>query len=143
MNNVGIIGYGFVGKAVSQLSSVADIEIYDPNHQQYNSIEQKVKAYNCDIIFINVPTNLKNGKLDLSIIDDCLLSYGNHHFFTDKSTIVIICQIWFLIQNFFQSARQWRTLFKKLSYILLDQNTTLKKSKNYMLSFMITIITKI
>jgi UDPglucose 6-dehydrogenase len=91
MINVGIIGFGFVGKAVSQLKNISavDLEIYDPNNEQYNSIEQKVKAYNCDVIFINVPTNLKNGKLDLSIIDDCLLSYGNHHFFTDKSTIVI------------------------------------------------------
>ena len=65
MNNVGIVGFEFVGKAVSQLSTVVNLQIYDPNNKNYNSTNNRVKAYNCDIIFINVPTNLKNGQLKI------------------------------------------------------------------------------
>ena len=88
MNNVGIVGFGFVGKAVSQLSTVANLQIYDPNNENYNSTDNRIKAYNCDIIFINVPTNLKNGQLDLSIVEDCLFSYRSLNLH-NNSTIVI------------------------------------------------------
>ena len=88
MNNVGIVGFGFVGKAVGQLSTVTDLYIYDPNNKEYSSVEQKIKTYNSDIIFINVPTNLKNGQLDLSIINECLFSYRAHNV-NKNSTIVI------------------------------------------------------
>lgn len=88
MNNVGIVGFGFVGKAVSQLSTVANLQIYDPNNENYNLTDNRIKAYNCDIIFINVPTNLKNGQLDLSIVEDCLFSYRSLNLH-NNSTIVI------------------------------------------------------
>jgi len=87
MNDVGIVGFGFVGKAVSQLSVVANLQIYDPNNQNYNSTDHIVKTYNCDIIFVNVPTDLQNGTLNTSILEECLVRYKelNNH----SSTIVI------------------------------------------------------
>tara|TARA_R100000388_G_C7243092_1_gene162966 strand:+ start:1506 stop:2330 length:825 start_codon:yes stop_codon:yes gene_type:complete len=87
-NNVGVVGFGFVGKAVSQISTIRSLDIYDPNNEDYNSVDQKIRAYNCDIIFINVPTNLKNGRLDLSILNECLFSYRAHNL-NKNSTIVI------------------------------------------------------
>lgn len=88
MSKVGIVGFGFVGKAVSQLSTITNLETYDPNNADYNSLDQKIKTYNCDIIFINVPTNLKNARLNTSILDECMFSYRAHNLNTN-STIVV------------------------------------------------------
>ena len=88
MSNVGIIGFGFVGKAVSQISTIRSLDIYDPNNENYNSVDHEIRAYNCDIIFVNVPTNLKNGRLDTSILEECMFSYRAHNLNTN-STIVI------------------------------------------------------
>ena len=75
VNNIGIIGFGFVGKAVNQLNGVCDTNIYDLYNETCNTLEHRRKAYNSDIIFINVPTNLKDGRLDTSIIEDCIYDY--------------------------------------------------------------------
>lgn len=88
IETVGIIGYGFVGKAVGQLSAIRDLAIYDLNNDKYKSVEQKIKAYNADIIFINVPTNLKDGRLDTSILKECLFAYLAHNV-ERKSTVII------------------------------------------------------
>ena len=88
VKSLGIIGYGFVGKAVNQLNAVCSTKIYDLHNSHYNTIEHKNKAYNSDIIFINVPTDLKNGRLDTSIIEECICEYKNHNLQLD-STIVI------------------------------------------------------
>lgn len=85
---VGVIGFGFVGRAVSQLSAVTDLEVYDPNIEDHRSVDQKIKAYNCDVIFINVPTNLENGNLDVSIVNECLFAYRAHNV-NENSTVVI------------------------------------------------------
>jgi len=54
-----IYGYGWVGKAMHKLFPNA--HIYDP---ELNLLCDK----KCDIAFVCVPTNLKNGKLDTSIV---------------------------------------------------------------------------
>ena len=67
-----IIGYGFVGKATEyflseKLDTKHDIYIHDPD------LGHEVNNWNeIDYAFICVPTNLKNGKLDTSIIDKIL-----------------------------------------------------------------------
>lgn len=76
MVSVGVIGYGFVGGAVSSLECVSDLRIYDVAKEDYNSEKSRIKAYNSDIVFINVPTDLnENNRLDASIIYDCLRDY--------------------------------------------------------------------
>lgn len=64
---IGIIGYGFVGKAVAQLSEVYDVEIYDPYVEGYDSL----KAFKQKYVFVCVPTPVRdNGTYDLSIVED-------------------------------------------------------------------------
>ena len=68
---IAIIGYGFVGKATARLLGLLDtkfdIQIEDPD-KDYIIENWKGIQY----AFICVPTNLKNGKLDNSIIDNIL-----------------------------------------------------------------------
>lgn len=54
-----IYGYGWVGKAMHKLFPCA--HIYDPD---LNLLCNK----KCDVAFVCVPTNLKNGKLDVSVV---------------------------------------------------------------------------
>ncbi|HZX14984.1 MAG TPA: hypothetical protein VFF49_11370 [Thermodesulfobacteriota bacterium] len=66
---VGIVGLGWVGKAMHKL--FPDAVIYDPNI--YGTTKNNVNK--CDIAFICVPTpNLKNddGELDTSIVEECV-----------------------------------------------------------------------
>lgn len=66
---IGIIGYGFVGKAVAQLSSHYVVNIYDPFVKRYSTSEHKKAAYNGDIVFVCVPTPCaSDGSLDTSIV---------------------------------------------------------------------------
>ena len=70
---IAVIGYGFVGKATYYFlteklyGELSDVYIHDPdlgyNIDNWNEI---------DYAFICVPTNLKQGKLDTSIIDKIL-----------------------------------------------------------------------
>jgi UDPglucose 6-dehydrogenase len=62
---VKIYGYGWVGKAMHDLFPEA--EIHDP---EQGFINKKV----CDVAFICVPTPLKDGKLDTSIVEEVVKS---------------------------------------------------------------------
>ena len=87
LTKIAIVGYGFVGKAVNQIDAVCEVNIYDL-HNDYNTLEHKRKAYNSDIIFINVPTNLKDGRLDISIIEDCIHEYKNYNLRLDPTLVI-------------------------------------------------------
>ena len=41
-NTIGIIGYGFVGKATSQLSEDDSCEVYDPIYNEYSDNLQHI-----------------------------------------------------------------------------------------------------
>jgi nucleotide sugar dehydrogenase len=64
---IGIIGYGYVGKAMTELfSSHYDVEIYDPGIKEYSD-KSKVNA--CDIGVICVPTPMgDNLQCDTSLV---------------------------------------------------------------------------
>ena len=75
IRSVGIIGFGFVGGAVSAFSAIKQVNIYDINRREYNSPEDRKAAYSSDVVFINVPTDLINGRLDTSIVMSCVQDY--------------------------------------------------------------------
>jgi UDPglucose 6-dehydrogenase len=69
MKRVGILGYGWVGKAVHKLFPGA--LIYDPKEPTRNTLEQ-VNTF-CDVVFICVATpNLPDGSLDTSMVEECV-----------------------------------------------------------------------
>lgn len=89
--NIGIIGYGFVGRATAELSSVDNIYIYDPIYSEYNSKKNLELAYNADIIICCVPTpQSEDGYINLDYIDISInewIRFGKKGFFVIKSTI--------------------------------------------------------
>lgn len=90
---IGIIGHGFVGKAVSygfsdQTGFSAEIRIYDKDKSKsLNSIEETVNE--SDFLFISVPTPAqKNGEIDLSIIKAVLIDIDKAN--KNTSNIILI-----------------------------------------------------
>jgi UDP-glucose 6-dehydrogenase len=57
---IGIIGKGFVGQAMLKLFPNATVFGRDANQEEINA---------CDFVFVCVPTDLKDGKLDTSIVE--------------------------------------------------------------------------
>jgi len=74
---VAIIGYGFVGKATHRLlgktPTFTEVLIHDPK------LGHEVKNWSgVEYAFICVPTNLKDGKLDVSIVHTILKTLPEH-----------------------------------------------------------------
>lgn len=72
MENVGVVGFGFLGKAfVHGFSLHANIKIYDKYDNTYDSLEDVVNL--SKFIMVGVPTPMRNdGSQDLSNIDDAI-----------------------------------------------------------------------
>jgi UDP-glucose 6-dehydrogenase len=67
---VGIIGYGWIGKATKKL--FPDAQIYDKYIEEYNK-----PLENCDIAFLAVPTPWTGGtELDCSAVEDAIANCG-------------------------------------------------------------------
>lgn len=69
---VAIIGYGKVGKAYHKVFS--DALIYDPHIHEpeivQGHVRDKAEVNKCDIALVCVPTDLKDGQLDMSIVEE-------------------------------------------------------------------------
>lgn len=71
---VAIIGYGWVGKAYHKM--FPDAIVYDPAVGEFAGSKDKVLAQaqanvnQCDLALICVPTNAKDGRLDMSIVEE-------------------------------------------------------------------------
>lgn len=65
MLKTAIVGYGYLGKAYHKVFPEA--VIYDP---YYDKSSTKDDVNQCDIALVAVPTDLKDGELDMSIIED-------------------------------------------------------------------------
>jgi UDPglucose 6-dehydrogenase len=68
---IGIVGYGYVGKAMEDLfSDHFDIEIYDPAYNTKGpDLYHKRLVNECDLVIVCVPTPMEDGgEVDLSII---------------------------------------------------------------------------
>jgi UDPglucose 6-dehydrogenase len=72
---IGIIGYGFVGKAVAASYENRDdvkLRIHDPAYPEISKSLNKLKE-KCDVLFICVPTNQsKDGSCNTSILEQVL-----------------------------------------------------------------------
>lgn len=106
--NVGIIGQGFVGKAIREKFKCTNtVYAYDLdkskcgvfNKDHYIDSESKPSlkvdipnmVEKCDIIFVCVPTPMfKSGKCDVSIVDGVINQINTASVDLDKNTIVII-----------------------------------------------------
>jgi nucleotide sugar dehydrogenase len=90
---VGIVGQGFVGKALlSAFSPFYKVYTYDkhkPEESTHNSIESLSRS--CNLIFICVPTPMKeNGSCDISIVKETTLACcgtGRQNIIAIKSTV--------------------------------------------------------
>jgi len=88
--NLGIIGYGIVGKAVEHTFKDNNILYYD---KFIKSTPLKEVVEKSEFIFICLPTPFKNDKIDLSIIDENLkeitkLTDNTNKIIIIKSTVV-------------------------------------------------------
>lgn len=100
--SVGIVGYGFVGKAVAQLGEVYDLSIYDPFVADFSSDADRSAAYTSDFVFICVPTPTTESEtpgeseiLDTSIVEECAARWvwynmKEHHPDANKESILVI-----------------------------------------------------
>jgi UDPglucose 6-dehydrogenase len=85
---VGIVGHGFVGKAVDYgFSNNVKKKLIDPN---YSTTCEDLLSFNPDVVFICAPTPMGNdGSIDASIVEQCCVDVNE---FTDalivlKSTV--------------------------------------------------------
>ena len=63
---IGIIGCGFVGNAVAQLSEAFPVVAYDPYKKE---LSKNIEAFSQDIVFVCVPTPCSDdGSLDTSVV---------------------------------------------------------------------------
>ena len=91
MANVGIIGYGVVGKAVEYgFKGRHEVRVYD-KYLPSSPLEEVVAK--SDVIFVTLPTPCKGNKIDLSIMDDNLeqisqLAHGSDKTIIIKSTVI-------------------------------------------------------
>ena len=84
---IGIIGYGYVGKAVAASYPNAELFVYDPKYTNLSQhAEIAVIRDHCDAIFVCVPTpQSSSGECDTSIINNVLNQLT-------KTTAVVICK---------------------------------------------------
>jgi len=88
--NIGIIGYGVVGKALSQIFlSKINAHIYDKYLPEYQDLKKVVKS--CNKLFISVPTPMnRDGSMDLSCIRDAVSSINKEVQALKKKEVLLI-----------------------------------------------------
>ena len=85
---VGVIGNGYVGKAISfAFSSFSELSIFDIN--PLKSKDDLDSTHACDFVFVCVPTPmLRNGSQDLSFVDSVFRKATNKPIYILKSTVL-------------------------------------------------------
>ena len=96
MNKIGIIGHGFVGRAIANAHDEEQLLINDP--KMFDSIEVDVLKKETDWIYVAVPTPMQeNGHIDTSILESVFSSLvGYNGLVISKSTA---------LPNFYVSAK--------------------------------------
>ncbi|MBR9706927.1 MAG: UDP-glucose/GDP-mannose dehydrogenase family protein [Candidatus Diapherotrites archaeon] len=87
MTNIGIIGHGYVGKALDYAFRIPGftVRVYD-KFKELNSLENVVDK--SDFIFLCVPTPYKDDKIDLTIMDEVMEQVAKRAQNTDKIIII-------------------------------------------------------
>lgn len=120
---IGIVGNGFVGQATSLFANAnVQLLVYDidPNKCNPRGLSMSELVQDCDIIFICVPTPMKeNGECDTSIVEKCII--GINELQKEKKHIVVrstvpvgFCAKWGVnhMPEFLTEAR-WKDDFKE------------------------------
>jgi UDPglucose 6-dehydrogenase len=103
INNVGIVGQGFVGKAITEkFKETNTVFAYDLDESKRGVFTGKEARYdkelnlttlvkNSDVVFVCVPTPMfKSGKCDVSIVNDVISDLNEISAELDKDTLVVI-----------------------------------------------------
>ena len=74
---IGIVGYGYVGKALHEFFGDKVASIYDPSYKKIPKFPKikttKSSFYNLDLAVVSVPTNeKKDGSCDVSLVDQTI-----------------------------------------------------------------------
>ena len=86
--NVGVIGNGFVGEAISfAFSTVSDLYVYDTD--PLKSLNDLKYVHDCDFVFICVPTPMfEDGSQDLSYVESVFENATKKPLYILKSTVL-------------------------------------------------------
>ena len=90
-NNIGIVGFGVLGKSLSYVfSKKFKMFIYDKFQEEYsNNLSDLVK--NSEIIFVSVPTPMQEfGEIDLDYVNDSLISISEEVRKQNKNPIIVL-----------------------------------------------------
>ena len=85
---VGVIGNGFVGEAISfAFSSIFNLYVFDTDSSK--SLNDLESVHNCDFVFICVPTPMfEDGSQDLSYVESVFEKASNKSVYILKSTVL-------------------------------------------------------
>lgn len=93
MNNIGIVGNGFVGSAIAHGFSLwSQVRIYDKDERLSTHTLQQV-VEDSDIIFVSVPTPMdssNDNEIDLSILDGVMEQIHIYHGHDTTNKVIVI-----------------------------------------------------
>lgn len=88
MLKVGIIGYGFVGKAIEYGFSTPNTEIYKVDPNLGTTVRSMYEHFTPDVVFVSVPTPMSDdGSIDSSIIKSVITELPSDALVVVKSTV--------------------------------------------------------
>lgn len=70
MKSIGVVGIGVVGGAVCHLFGTNGYKV--TKYDKYKNLGKRDAINKCDVVFICVPTPFKNGKVDISAVEECV-----------------------------------------------------------------------
>lgn len=122
--NIGIYGFGFVGKAVAQgFTPIGNVRIYDVK-EKIDSFEETINK--SEILFICLPTpmaNGKSGKINLSIINNEIKRIAKYLDLKSSKIIIIKSTV---IPG---TTRRYQNLYPKLNFVFNPEFLTEKASR--------------
>jgi UDPglucose 6-dehydrogenase len=94
MDNLGIVGNGFVGSAIAAGFALhANVMVYDKDMKRATHSLREVMEH-CEFVFVSVPTPMKsteNGEIDLTILDDVLKEISDlNTILKNEDSIIVI-----------------------------------------------------